>query len=433
MSRLRYLTFAISAVAATPGLAQSTPDAAPAPMPILAPASSFDVPVEAYYATHNQAAIWFRDAGTREAAAKLPAILRRAPLDGLSDGPDLAAKVEAALVSGQPADDKLLSSAWVRYVQALRAPIDGMAYGDPELAPGKATARDILDDASSAASLASHLDKISSVNPLYSALRDQAVQEGAQDDPRVRGSLDRMRLLPAKGRAILVDVASAELWMLDDGQSLGSMKVIVGKTTSPTPLLAGTIHYVTFNPYWHILEDVARRKVAPAVLKQGTSYLKAARYELTSDWSTSSEPVDPDSVDWKAVAAGTQEVFIRQLPGRQNMMGAVKFSFQNKDDIFLHDTPNKGLFAKDKRTLSLGCVRLEQADRLAQWLLGRDAAPPSDAPELHVQLDKGVPVYLTYLTANVVDGKLAYSNDVYSLDRPSEQQLLASAPDSTSR
>ena len=214
---------------------------------------------------------------------------------------------------------------------------------------------------------------------------------------------------------------------------LGDMKVIVGKTSSPTPLLAGTIHYITFNPYWHILDDVARRKVAPAVLKQGVSYLKAARYQLTSDWTSDSEPVDPESVDWEAVAAGTEQVFIRQLPGRQNMMGAVKFSFENKDDIFLHDTPNKGLFAKDKRTLSLGCVRLEQADRLAQWLLGRDAAPPSDAPELHVQLDKGVPVYLTYLTANVTDGQLAFANDVYSLDSvPEPKTLLASAPDSTS-
>ena len=88
---------------------------------------------------------------------------------------------------------------------------------------------------------------------------------GSASDPRVRATLDRLRLLPATGRAILVDVASAELWMLENGQPVDSMKVVVGKTTSPTPLLAGTINYVTFNPYWHILDDVARRKVAPIV------------------------------------------------------------------------------------------------------------------------------------------------------------------------
>ena len=63
------------------------------------------------------------------------------------------------------------------------------------------------------------------------------------------------------------------------------MKVVVGKTTSPTPLLAGTINYVTFNPYWHILDDVARRKVAPIVLKRGVAYLKAAKYDTVASWS----------------------------------------------------------------------------------------------------------------------------------------------------
>jgi murein L,D-transpeptidase YcbB/YkuD len=112
------------------------------------------------------------------------------------------------------------------------------------------------------------------------------------------------------------------------------------------------------------------------------------------------------------------------------MMGAMKFSFENADDIFLHDTPHKELFAKAKRTLSLGCVRLEHADRLAQWLLGRDAAPPSDAPEQHVQIDKGVPVYLTYLTANVEEGKLAFATDVYGLD-PAPAALAAADPAAT--
>ena len=107
---------------------------------------------------------------------------------------------------------------------------------------------------------------------------------------------------------------------------------------------------------------------------------------------------------------------IRQLPGAANMMGAVKFSFENEFDIFLHDTPHKELFAKPKRNFSLGCVRLEHAQKLAAWLLGREATPPSDAPEQSVQLDHGVPVYITYLTANVADGQLAFADDVYRLD-----------------
>jgi len=424
MSHLRYvLTAAFALGAASPAFAQEPVPAVFATAPLVAS----DGAVDSFYATRNQAPIWLRDALSREAAAKLPGILRRAPLDGLPEGPELGAGVEAALLSGQPADDKIISAAWVRYVQALRRPVEGMSYGDAALAPEPGSATDILARASAAPSLAAHVDEIARVNPLYSALRDAAASAGGDLDPRVKATLDRLRVVPAKGRAILVDSANAELSMLQDGEVLGTMKVIVGKAGSPTPLLAGTIHYVTFNPYWHIIDDVARRKVAPAVLKRGVSYLKAARYEVTSDWSSSSEAVDPATIDWKAVAAGASQVFVRQLPGEQNQMGAVKFSFENKEDIFLHDTPYKALFKKPRRTLSLGCVRLEQADRLATWLLGRDAAPPSDAPEVHVQLDKGVPVYLTYLSATVRDGQISFADDVYSLDTATPNVIAAAA------
>jgi murein L,D-transpeptidase YcbB/YkuD len=162
------------------------------------------------------------------------------------------------------------------------------------------------------------------------------------------------------------------------------------------------------------------------VVKRGVSYLKAAKYDTVASWSDP-QPVDPKTIDWKAVAAGTDHVFIRQKPGVNNMMGAMKFSFENDQDIFLHDTPHRELFAKDKRTLSLGCVRLEHPDRLAQWLLGRDAAPPGDAPEQHVQINEGVPVYLTYLSATVADGKLAFGNDVYGLD-PAPAALVSAEP-----
>ena len=117
------------------------------------------------------------------------------------------------------------------------------------------------------------------MNPLYAALRDGRDRAGQQDDPHVRATLDRLRLVPAKGRAILVDVANAQLMMLEDGHVVDTMKVIVGKPDFATPLLAGTIWYVTFNPYWHIPQDVAKRKVAPIVLKRGVNYLKAARYQ----------------------------------------------------------------------------------------------------------------------------------------------------------
>ena len=412
--------------AAFPARAQ---DAAPA-APAAVPGPAVDPAVATYYALRPGAQVWFRDADTRTAAMKLPTILKRGAIDGLSDGPALAAQVEAAIARGQPADEQIISNAWVRYVQALQRPIDGISYGDPALELKPQTAEKILIAASRAPLLSQFVDQVAAVNPFYASLRDDAEQSGTLDDPRIRDTLNRLRLIPGKGRAIVVDVANAQLMMLEDGHVVDTMKTVVGKKDAATPLLAGTIHYVTFNPYWHIPQDVAKRKVAPIVLKRGVSYLKAARYETVAGFGQGKEdPVDPSSIDWKAVAAGTVQVNIRQLNGPNNMMGKMKFGFVNDFGIFLHDTPHKNFFALAKRNLSLGCVRLEHPERLAQWLLGRDPTPPGDGSEQLVQLDKGVPVYITYLTARPGDdGKVAYADDVYGLDTPgSSKAIMATA------
>lgn len=440
MSRLRYLTCsAFAIVAASSALAQE-PAAAPVPAPVaVAPAPTAapmvvtDGGVESYYATHGQLQIWFLNSATREAAAKLPAILRRATFDGLAEGPELAAGVEAALARGLPADDKLLSAAWVRYVQALKGPVEGMSYGDPALAPNAGSAATILAKAAAAPSLTVHVDEVSRVNPLYSALREAAAKAGGDADPRIRATLERLRIIPAKGPAIVVDSASAQLWMLEDGRPIDQMKVVVGRKISPTPLVAGTIHYVTLNPYWNIPADVARDKVAPLVLKRGVKYLKAARYVTSDGFGANAEDIAATEIDWKAVAAGDAPVHIRQLPGGNNMMGAMKFGFVNDFDIFLHDTPQRKFFEKEKRTFSMGCIRLEHADRLARWLLGREVDPRAAEPETHVQLDKGVPIYVTYMTATVADAQLAFVDDVYAWDSIAKEPKEAVASISAGR
>ena len=272
--------------------------------------------------------------------------------------------------------------------------------------------------------------EVASVNPLYASLRSAAVAEGRQGDAHVRATLDRLRLVPAKGRALLVDAANAQLLLLEDGHAVDTMKVIVGKPDFPTPLLAGKIWYVTFNPYWHIPQDVAKRKVAPIVLKRGVSYLKAARYQTVAAFGgDKEEPIDPTSIDWKAVAAGEVEAHIRQLTGPNNMMGKMKFGFVNDYGIFLHDTPHKDLFDKAKRNLSLGCVRVEHPQRLAEWLFGKEApVPTNDDAEQNVRIDQGVPIYISYLTARPDGDAIAFANDVYKLDgSPTDQPGIATA------
>jgi murein L,D-transpeptidase YcbB/YkuD len=384
--------------------------------------------VSIYYLANPQQKIWLRDAGTIAGAHKLAEVLRRGQLDGLMDGPARAARVETAIAqaaNGAPADaaaaERLLSNAWVDYLTALAVAPPEISYGDKALLPKPPIVGAVLSAAARAPSLAQHIAAVAAVNPIYAELRDAewaAMQAAgtATPDPRVMANLARARVLPGKGRAIVVDTATQRLWMLEDGRVADSMKVVVGKKITPTPMLAGTIYYATFNPYWNIPSDVIKRTVAPLVIKRGAKYLASARYEVASDWTDQATVVPPSEVDWKAVAAGDKQVRMRQLPGTANMMGKIKFGFVNDYGIYLHDTPHKEFFAKNPRNYSLGCVRVEDAHRLGTWLLGRDAVAPSDLPEQHVTLSQAVPVYVTYLTAHVDNGAVAFANDVYGRD-----------------
>ena len=431
--------------AASPALAQPAPASASLTPALVTVAPLPATPaVNAYYQLSGNRPIWLREAASAEAAKLLPAILERAPLDGLANGPDLARMVEDAIARAQAeapnarpaalvAADKLLSAAWVQYVRALKAPVRGMTWGDPLLQLRLPSPHQVLAEALKAPSLVQHVRAVSAVNPVYAQLRDAAWQKlrlngQTAPDARLAANLERVRMLPASGRFIAVNTATQQLWMYEDGRLADTMKVIVGKPDTQTPLLSGTIHYATFNPYWNIPTDVARRAVAPLVLKRGTSYLRAARYEVISGWSNDASVVPPDTVDWKAVAAGTIDVHIRQLPGPANMMGALKFGFANDLGIYLHDTPHKDLFAKGQRTFSLGCVRVEDAKRLGRWLLEAEPVPPTDQPEQSVRLPKPVPVYITYLTASGDDGRLAFTDDIYGRDPKAETALVEIEP-----
>jgi murein L,D-transpeptidase YcbB/YkuD len=202
--------------------------------------------------------------------------------------------------------------------------------------------------------------------------------------------------IPVHGRYVLVDAASARLYMIEDGRVQDSMRVIVGKPETPTPALKSVINYETLNPYWHVTADLAKTLIAPRVLQDGNTYLTERGYEVVSAWGPDALVLSPDSVDWKAVAAGGAQVYVRQRPGPANSLGHFKFDLPDGEGIYLHDTPKKELFAQDVRNLSHGCVRLEDAQRLARWLLGKDP-PATSVPEQNIPLPRPVPIKISYL------------------------------------
>lgn len=385
-----------------------------------------DAAVARFYYARQNGAMWFRPGTNGEAAALLASILRRAPLDGLSEGPELAAQVEAAAVQARTGDkakiaaaERLTSAAWVRYVQTISAPTQGMIFGyQPPRIPNPDR---ILYEAAKAPSLPQHVQKVANVNPIYAQLRAAAYRQlqtgGQAPDPRLRANMERARSIPATGRFVLVDAASQRLWMYENGQPVDSMKVVVGTIETPTPMIVSTIHYATLNPYWNVPDALIRKTVAPNAVKKGLPYLKAHGYEVLSDWGPGATVIPASEIDWKAVAAGQKTIRVRQLPGSDNAMGLVKFTFPNAENIYLHDTPSKDLFTKSPRTFSNGCIRLEDAKRFGRWLmLGEDPVASSAEPEQFVKLPQGVAVYVTYLTAQPNGGQVTYADDIYGRD-----------------
>lgn len=280
---------------------------------------------------------------------------------------------------------------------------------------------EILLTSAAAPSLSSYLTATSDLNPVYRQLRDTAYAEAQATgnltpDPRLLANLDRARSIPARGRFVLVDSGDQRLTLFENGQPVDSMKIIVGTNELPTPLIASMMYYVTYNPYWHAPDMLVRKTIAPTVLRQGLKYLSVRGYHVVDAWSETPAVVDPATVDWKAAASGDSRVLVRQDPGPYNSMGNIKFPFDNPEGIYLHDTPSKQHFAKELRNLSNGCVRVEDARRFARWLMGQEPTAPSDDPEIRVQLPQGVPIILTYLTAQAQDGKMTYLNDFYGWD-----------------
>ena len=393
---------------------------------------SADGAVASFYAHRNGGALWLSDGPDSSAARELTAVLQNAALDGMPSGPALAGQANALLSRARAGDpgalksaERLLSTAWVLYVQALQRPPAGMAIADGWAAPRQQQAYEILQRAAAADSLAAHVRATAAVNPIYAELRAAALASGSASDPRVLANLARVRAMPFQNRYIMVDAGSAKLWMVENGQIVDSMKVIVGKASSPTPMLASTIYRATVNPYWNVPQDMVQRLIAPRVLEQGIGYLKSHGYEVLSSYDADAEQVSPSQVDWRAVAAGRTVVKVRQLPGPGNSMGQVKFGFPNANDVFLHDTPKKELFAQAERDLSNGCIRLEDAERLGRWLMGRTPTPASDTPEQHMLLPKPVPIYVTYLTARAEGGQLTFLEDVYGRDNDRAPTIAA--------
>lgn len=385
--------------------------------------------LQTYYAYEDP--LWIASDGSLDPAARtLLALVETAELDGLDRNAFEPEKLARAIARAEQegssealaAAEHALSRTLTTYVAAMRdARGTGMLYEHQALQPHNTGDYFTLREAAEAPSLNAYLTAMGWMHPLYAELR-QALASGRPDSPTAHEvallNLERLRAIPADPaeRYVLVDIAGARLWMYENGRPVDSMRVVVGKPSAPTPFYAGYIRYAIVNPYWNVPTDLVRSSIAPRVLNQGVAYLKRQRYEVLSSWGKDAELLDPAKIDWKAVRGGQHEVVVRQLPSPANAMGKVKYEFPNQFGIYLHDTPEKNLLNEEARYFSSGCIRLEDAERFGRWLMGGSFAVEGGGPERRIDLPRPVPVYLTYLTARVENGRIALGSDPYARD-----------------
>lgn len=414
-ARLLLALGAAAALGATPAAAR------PRPAPVVAqPASGQSV--DDFYAARGGRPLWLAP-GNEGSAEALLDLIRTARADGLDPATYNLRDLERAFwKSDRRAQEVLLSRAFGAYVRDLRFRANdlGTIFVDPSLRPSAPSPRASLDAAAAAPVLADYVRQLGWMHPYYAALRRDLLAAPDETARRLLTvNLERVRLLPpaSAGRYVLVNAAEQKLSMWDAGRPVDAMKVVVGKPIYPTPMMAGLIRYTVLRPYWNVPADLAAERVAPFVVKSGVGYLRQKGYRLLSDWSDDATVADPTKVDWAAVAAGKVQVRLRQEPGAGNAMGVMKFMFPNEQGIYLHDTPSTELFGEASRLFSGGCVRLEAAPRLAQWLYGKPLKAGGSTPEQQVPLDRPVPVFITYLTA-VPDGTGGYAvhDDIYKRD-----------------
>ena len=180
-------------------------------------------------------------------------------------------------------------------------------------------------------------------------------------------NMERWRWLPRDlgARHIVVNIPEMRLNVWDHGSTPLSMRVVVGKPDTQTPIFNDKMTYLVFAPVWNIPSDIAEKETLPAALRD-PGFLDRMNMEIVD---ASGARVDPAGID-----LGSPDKYrFRQRPGTSNALGLVKFMFPNQFNVYLHDTPAESLFARASRSFSHGCVRLEQPEKLAQYVLGRSA------------------------------------------------------------
>jgi murein L,D-transpeptidase YcbB/YkuD len=249
-------------------------------------------------------------------------------------------------------------------------------------------------------------------------------------------ALERWRRMPydPSRPAIVLNLPEFRLRAFDTGhQPALEMKIVIGRRKLKTPLLSSEVDTVIFRPYWNVPISIQRNELIGDI-RRDPSYISKNDFELVTPRDA---VVAQDTVaDTLLAQLRSGKLHLRQRPGPKNALGLVKFVFPNEYNVYMHDTPAKSLFARARRDFSHGCIRLEKATDLAEWVLSRESGWSRDRIEAAIQgtetfsvkLKHAIPVATVYVTAVVLEnGEVRFFEDIYGQDAVLEKELDAAS------
>jgi murein L,D-transpeptidase YcbB/YkuD len=234
-------------------------------------------------------------------------------------------------------------------------------------------------------------------------------------------NVQRLRAVPPDlgARYVMVNIPGAEIETVEAGIVHSRHQAVVGKIDRQTPLLVTKVTEINFNPYWTVPKSIIIKDLIPK-MQTDPGYLDRQKIRI---YDRAGLEVSWQSIDWNTEDA--VNYMFRQDPGDINSMGSVKINFPSPDGVYMHDTPQKGLFGGDNRFHSSGCVRVQNVREYVLWLLKNTPEWPPEQIErvmtngerIDARVADPVPLYFEYVTAWAnADGIVQFRDDIYQRD-----------------
>ncbi|MEI7747640.1 MAG: L,D-transpeptidase family protein [Chlorobiaceae bacterium] len=239
---------------------------------------------------------------------------------------------------------------------------------------------------------------------------------------QIRLNLERSRWFfsDVEPTSVVVNIPDFTLEYVENGHYRWETRVIVGQPSRKTPVFRANMQYIVLNPQWVIPPTILAKDALPALRKSG-SWLNKKKLKVID---RNGHVVQPASVNWSQYSAADFPFRLQQSAGDHGALGRIKFLLPNRYIVYLHDTPNKELFEKSRRTFSSGCIRVENPVDLAElvlqdkgrWSRSQILGVINTGKTRMVALQKQIPVFILYLTVVAKGEELLFLDDVYNLD-----------------